>query len=55
MYREELIEQQERNKELADELDTLEEKIRTYEKEFSSNEAQYEQYSRRSRTITYYY
>ena len=43
-YREELINQQERNKELTDELTALEKKIRTYEKEFSSNETQYEQY-----------
>lgn len=42
-YMEELIEKQERNKELADELAQLEEKIRTYEKQFSSNETQYEQ------------
>ncbi|ATP39257.1 hypothetical protein CSE16_03950 [Solibacillus sp. R5-41] len=41
-YREELIVQQERNKELSDELVELEEKIRTYEKEYSSNEVQYE-------------
>jgi len=42
-YLEDLIEKQERNKELADELAQLEEKIRTYEKQFSSNESQYEQ------------
>lgn len=42
-YMEDLIEKQERNKELADELAQLEEKIRTYEKQFSSNETQYEQ------------
>jgi uncharacterized protein YlxW (UPF0749 family) len=42
-YLEDLIAQKERNKELADELTELEQKIRTYEKEFSSNEAQYEQ------------
>lgn len=42
-YLEDLIEKQERNKELADELAQLEEKIRTYEKQFSSNETQYEQ------------
>lgn len=42
-YMEDLIEQKERNKELAEELASLEEKIRSYEKEFSSNEAQYEQ------------
>lgn len=42
-YMEDLIEQKERNKELAEELANLEEKIRTYEKQFSSNEEQYEQ------------
>lgn len=41
-YREELIVQQERNKELTDELAKLENKIRTYEKKYSSNEIQYE-------------
>lgn len=43
-YRNQLIEQQERNKELMDELEGLENKIRTYEKKFSSNEEQYEQF-----------
>ena len=42
MYREELIEQQERNKELAEELATLHETIRNYEKEFSTTEEHYE-------------
>ena len=42
MYREELIEQQERNKELAEELDTLHETIRNYEKEFATTEEHYE-------------
>ncbi|MER2036606.1 MAG: DUF881 domain-containing protein [Solibacillus sp.] len=42
-YLEDLIAQKERNKELAEELAALEKKIRTYEKEFSSNEDQYEQ------------
>ena len=42
-YLEDLIRQKERNKELAGELAELEEKIRTYEKQYSSNEAQYEQ------------
>lgn len=42
-YMEELISQKERNKELAEELASLEGKIRTYEKQFSSNEAHYEQ------------
>ncbi|MEK4424335.1 DUF881 domain-containing protein [Solibacillus sp. FSL K6-1523] len=41
-YREELIVQQERNKELTDELAELEKKIRSYEKKYSSNEVQYE-------------
>lgn len=41
-YREELIEQQERNKELAEELDTLHETIRNYEKEFATTEEHYE-------------
>ena len=41
-YREELIEQQERNKELAEELDTLHETIRKYEKEFATTEENYE-------------
>lgn len=42
-YLEDLIRQKERNKELTGELAELEEKIRTYEKQYSSNEAQYEQ------------
>ena len=42
MYREDLIKQQERNKELAEELDTLQETIRNYEKEFATTEEQYE-------------
>lgn len=41
-YRAELIAQQERNKELADELSVLQNKIRSYEKEFTSNEEEYE-------------
>ncbi|WP_445479583.1 DUF881 domain-containing protein [Lysinibacillus irui] len=40
-YREELITQQERNKELTEELNTLQEKIRKYEKSFASNEKDY--------------
>lgn len=40
---EDLISQKERNKELVNELAELEEKIRTYEKKYSSDEAQYEQ------------
>ncbi|MEO4053615.1 DUF881 domain-containing protein [Solibacillus sp. CAU 1738] len=43
VYRAELIEQQERNKELADELNILQQKIRNYEKEFTSNEVEYEE------------
>lgn len=42
-YIEDLISQKERNKELVNELAELEEKIRTYEKTYSSDEAQYEQ------------
>lgn len=42
MYREDLIEQQERNKELSEELDQLLETIRHYEKKFATNEEQYE-------------
>lgn len=42
-YMEELISQKERSKELVNELAELEEKIRSYEKKYSSNEAQYEQ------------
>lgn len=37
-YREELIDQKERNKELMDELNHLQEQIRKYEKNFASNE-----------------
>jgi len=40
-YREELISQQERNKELLDESNVLQEKIRRYEKSFSASEEQY--------------
>ncbi|MEA0561622.1 MULTISPECIES: DUF881 domain-containing protein [Lysinibacillus] len=40
-YREELITQQERNKELTEELNTLQEQIRKYEKSFASNEKDY--------------
>lgn len=43
-YREQLIEQQERNKELSDELSELEQKIREYEKQVSTDEQKYEQY-----------
>ena len=43
-YREQLIEQQERNKELADELKELEAIIRTYEKQITTDEEQYEQF-----------
>lgn len=42
-YMEDLIEQKERNKELTDELAKLEGKIRKYEQQYSSNEAQYDQ------------
>ena len=42
-YREDLIAQQERNKELAEESNQLQEKIREYEKKFVSNENEYEQ------------
>ena len=42
-YREELIEQQERNKELTEETTHLQDKIRQYEKKFASNENEYEQ------------
>ncbi|WP_420802168.1 DUF881 domain-containing protein [Solibacillus daqui] len=42
-YMEELISQKERSKELVNELAELEEKIRTYEKKYSSNEADYKQ------------
>ncbi|MEE3806909.1 DUF881 domain-containing protein [Lysinibacillus fusiformis] len=40
-YREELITQQERNKELTEELNYLQEQIRKYEKSFASNEKDY--------------
>ncbi|MBD8025859.1 DUF881 domain-containing protein [Ureibacillus sp. Re31] len=40
-YREDLIEQQERNKELAEELSDLQEQIRNVEKNFAKNEGQY--------------
>lgn len=40
-YREELIAQQERNKELLDEATVLQEKIRRYEKLYSASEEQY--------------
>lgn len=40
-YREELITQQERNKELSEELNNLQEQIRKYEKSFASNEKDY--------------
>ena len=42
-YREELIEQQERNKELAEELDELLQTIRQYEKEFATHEERYDE------------
>ena len=42
-YRTDLIEQQERNKELAEEQKMLEEKIRDYENEISQDEKSYEQ------------
>lgn len=42
-YREELISQQKENKELMDELNSLQSKIRDYEKSFASNENEYEQ------------
>ena len=42
-YEEELIEQQERNKDLQDELKVLDEKIRTYEQQYNSEDTQYEQ------------
>lgn len=43
MYRQQLISQQERNKELSDELHTLEEKVRQYELDLASDETQYEE------------
>lgn len=42
LYREEIIEQQERNKELAKEANSLQEQIRDYEKSFASSEEEYE-------------
>lgn len=42
-YREELIEQQERNKELTEEANKLQEKIRNYEKDFALNEKESKQ------------
>lgn len=42
-YREELIEQQERNNELTDELDALMEMIRKYEKEYATHEDRYDE------------
>lgn len=42
-YRQQLIEQQERNKELAQELRTLDASIRDYEQQFAKNENSYEQ------------
>lgn len=42
-YREELIEQQERNKELAEELDGLLETIRKYEREYATHEEPYDE------------
>nr|WP_106784049.1 DUF881 domain-containing protein [Lysinibacillus timonensis] len=41
-FREELILQQERNKELTEELNLLQNKIRDYEKSFASNKDEYE-------------
>lgn len=43
-YREQLIEQQERNKELTDELNELEVKIRAHERQIATDEQQYEQF-----------
>ena len=42
MYRKDLIKQQERNKELTEELDTLQETIRNYEKQFATTEEHYD-------------
>lgn len=42
-YREELIEQQERNKQLQDELSNIEAKIRQYEQSYSNDNASYEE------------
>ncbi len=41
-YREELIQQQERNKELSEELNKLQNTIRDYEKSFASNQDEFE-------------
>lgn len=41
-YRGDLIEQQERNKELMEELKNLQEQVRQYEKSFAENETDYE-------------
>ncbi|KOY82587.1 DUF881 domain-containing protein [Lysinibacillus macroides] len=41
-YREELIAQQERNKELSEELNSLQEQIRKYEKSFAADEKAYQ-------------
>lgn len=41
-YREELIDQQERNKELLEEANTLQDKIRQYEKSLAESEGKYE-------------
>ncbi|MER2000451.1 MAG: DUF881 domain-containing protein [Lysinibacillus sp.] len=43
VYREELIEQQERNKQLQEELDALQVKIRDYEQQFSDDDTTYEE------------
>lgn len=41
-YREDLIEQQERNKELLEEANAIQDKIRQYEKSFTASEEQYD-------------
>lgn len=41
-YREDLIQQQERNKELAEELNSLQNQLRDYEKSFANSEDEYE-------------
>ena len=41
-FREDLIKQQERNKELAEELNELQNQLREYEKSFGENEVEYE-------------
>lgn len=43
VYRQQLISQQERNKELSDELQALDEKVRQYELDLASDETQYEE------------